>query len=138
MLRLVLPAVVLFAACDAGIPFPAQPWDLSGRSMDEDEAIRQKLRDEIDALVGDATCRDVSECSAVAIGSKPCGGPWFWMAYSTTVTDTAALQKLVATYDWVDAFINDKWGIGSNCAYTRDPILVCRDGACRNIQAPAQ
>ena len=45
-----------------------------------------RLEAEILTMIGSAGATDVAFCRQIAFGSKPCGGPWRYLAYSTAVT----------------------------------------------------
>lgn len=91
------------------------------------------------ALIGDADCRTDAQCSTVGVGSKPCGGPQAYLAYSTAVTDTAVLRQAVTRQADVDRAAHRRLGIASTCSVVPDPGAVCqlpplpsdRLGACR-------
>ena len=44
-----------------------------------------KLASEIYEIVASAECSDDAGCDYIAFGSKPCGGPWGYLVYSTSV-----------------------------------------------------
>ena len=45
------------------------------------------------ALIGDAACDDDSQCRTLPVGTKACGGPEYYLAWSTKRTDDAALRQ---------------------------------------------
>jgi len=55
----------------------------------------EDLDQQILNLIGVPTCVDVSSCASMAIGVKPCGGPWRYLVYSRAVTDEEALAAVV-------------------------------------------
>ena len=61
-------------------------------------AIRDPGRDEaaLQALVGDAACRDDTQCRTLPVGSLACGGPASYLAWSTLRSDEAALKAAAA------------------------------------------
>lgn len=87
------------------------------------------------ALIGGATCDTDSQCRTIAIGSKPCGGPEAYVAWSTKVTDAAALNEANANDNVVQA--PERGRLQSNCIVVTDPGAYCargrdaRQGICR-------
>ncbi|MFC3415547.1 hypothetical protein [Algoriphagus hitonicola] len=52
------------------------------------------LYEEIQSLSSSQTCSDLGEWSFVALGSKPCGGPWEYTAYSKRINVPEFLAKV--------------------------------------------
>jgi hypothetical protein len=51
-----------------------------------------RLRGEIAALIGPATCANLVNCRVAALGIDACGGPLEYVAYSWLSTEKAALE----------------------------------------------
>ena len=96
-----------------------------------------KPAEELRALVGDASCNDASQCRTVAWGSKACGGPQSYIAYSTLRTDTAKLEALAKRHAEAQARDNEASGRVSNCMLVTDPGAQCVAGRCEINKAPA-
>ncbi|MBC8055009.1 MAG: hypothetical protein H7Y61_00350, partial [Rhizobiales bacterium] len=47
------------------------------------------------ALIGAAGCESDAQCRSIGIGTKACGGPEFYLAWSIAGTDEAALLREV-------------------------------------------
>ena len=80
---------------------------------------------EVRRLVGNATCTADEQCRTLAFGAKACGGPQAYIAWSTLVTDAAALQ---AAADKHAARRRDELresGMVSDCALVADPGATC-------------
>lgn len=93
---------------------------------------------EIEALSKQEACEDASQWEYTAIGSKPCGGPSGYIAYSTQI-DTEYFLSRVALYTTLHEEFNKKWGINSDCAVEPVPIGVeCVDGEARLIYTESQ
>lgn len=92
-------------------------------------------RDLLMAEIGDAACDSSQQCKTVPIGSKGCGGPEGYLAYSTKRGDSAKIVRLAAE-DTAKAKQQDqRSGMVSNCMMMMDPGAVCSAGRC--ITAPA-
>ena len=50
----------------------------------------------LQALIGDAACRDDAQCRTLPVGSLACGGPASYMPWSTLRSDEAALKAAAA------------------------------------------
>ncbi len=88
------------------------------------------LRQVIIAEVQDGTCEGESECRFVGLGSKPCGGPWEYLIYTTNV-DTERILGLVEDYNELERIYNDKKGLGSDCSIAIAPdSVICDGGGC--------
>ncbi|MCC5914055.1 MAG: hypothetical protein JJU46_06740 [Balneolaceae bacterium] len=86
---------------------------------------------EISAVVGLATATDESYCSTIAIGAKPCGGPWGYLVYSSEDLDEEYLKELVNHYNELDHIRNVEEGRGSTCDYASKPELTYSNAKCR-------
>ncbi|WP_069132891.1 hypothetical protein [Rhodohalobacter halophilus] len=84
----------------------------------------------IEMEVGDAKANELSSCSTMAIGAKPCGGPWGYIVYSTEQSDTNKLQRLVDRYNELDDIRNREKGLGSMCDFATKPELELIGGQC--------
>ncbi len=91
------------------------------------EQLQQK-RDEIDALVNVA-CNNADDWKWIAIGSKPCGGPWGFMAYPKALAATNFIN-LVDNYNSFEAAGNTKFGFVSTCDIAAAPTRIeCINGS---------
>ncbi len=89
-----------------------------------------ELRTHIAAMIEPPSCSSTAECRAMAFGAKPCGGPWTYLVYSVTRTDTATLAEWVQRYNAREADLNRKEGRLSDCMLVAEPQPVCVQGQC--------
>ena len=62
------------------------------------------------------------------MGTKACGGPSLYIAYSLNINTTSFLKKVEEYTVYEDNF-NKKWSIFSDCSITPRPLGVeCRNG----------
>lgn len=94
------------------------------------EAELMEKEAKIRAMVGDASCDDVSACASMAFGAKPCGGPWEYLVYCTDSVNEDALQNLVDEYFELNQKYNAENGIVSDCAEVDEPELLIYQGIC--------
>ncbi|WP_242092301.1 hypothetical protein [Aestuariivivens sediminicola] len=97
---------------------------------DTELAELNELKLQIETLAGTSECNDDTMCKFIAFGSKPCGGPWSYLVYSTSI-NTVELENLVASYNEKENFFNEKWGIASDCALAQQPTsITCENNSC--------
>ena len=88
------------------------------------------LKIEIDRIIDASVCNESTECRSVAFGSKPCGGPWSYLVYSTSI-DEEKLLELVNQYNETEAQYNMNCDAFSDCMFVGPPNeLACEDGKC--------
>ena len=100
------------------------------RTEEGDRAILMEMRGEIDALIGEAAGTSIADCRYAGLGAKPCGGPWEYIVYSVSSTDSTALADQLAVYDAFEAEINERYGYVSDCSVPAIPVLAFKDGRC--------
>lgn len=123
MIRIATCVVVTFMAV-AGIG----DCNSDGPPAGEDDLA--KLEAEIRELIGEAPATDVSFCAAIAFGSKPCGGPWDYLVYSSEHTDADALKAKVDEYNRLQDRINREKGLVSDCMIVGPPEINFEGGFC--------
>ncbi|AUP79285.1 hypothetical protein [Flavivirga eckloniae] len=88
------------------------------------------LKADIEGLANESVCNDTTECKFIALGSKPCGGPWSYLVYTTSI-DVAQLEAAVRDYNKKEAAFNIKWNINSECEFALQPTNVsCENNTC--------
>jgi len=102
-------------------------------TKEEDLAELAALQEEIELLVDSGVCSENSDCESIAFGSKACGGPKTYLAFSTSI-NVQLLQQKVETYNALENSFNKKWGIISDCTYLLPPTSVqCINGKCTAV-----
>lgn len=125
-------ALLLTTACGDSTPttgeqgaappaVPTEPVDLAG------------LLQEIRMAAGIARADDVSQCRAIAVGEKPCGGPERYLVYSTLTADEARLQALVERYNAAAAQLARDQDLASDCQVIEEPMLGLEGGFCMPV-----
>ncbi len=88
------------------------------------------LKAEIETLASTSVCDGTTECKFIGLGSKPCGGPWSYLVYTTSI-DVDKLKAAVEDYNQKEAAFNGKWEIVSDCALALQPISIsCENNTC--------
>ena len=96
----------------------------------DDLARLATLKTELDFLVGEASCSELSECRALPFGANPCGGPWEYLIYSSINSDTLKIREKVDEYNEWNEVINERYGYTSDCNKAEVPQLLCLNGIC--------
>ncbi len=100
------------------------------RTEEGDRTQLMEMRREIDALVGEAAGASIADCRYAGLGAKPCGGPWSYIVYSVSSTDSTALAIRLTAYDAFEAEMNELYGYVSDCSIPAPPVLAFKDGLC--------
>ncbi len=86
-------------------------------------------------LTQDLSCTDSSVCSSIGIGSKPCGGPWKYLVYSTATVDGEQLRTAVADLNSYEAGYNQQEGLVSDCSLATPANPRCSNYKCIDLNA---
>lgn len=112
------PPSALMAAASAPPPAGGSaPKGLAGR-----------LLQDIKSEIGQAPCDSDSQCRTIGVGSKPCGGPEGYLAWSSKSSDRDRLVDLVARHRDARRLENEASGLLSDCRVVPDPGAACRPG----------
>jgi hypothetical protein len=118
-----LVTILLFACGGGSIADP--------RDAEQVKARIAELADEIQQVIGVAACSQDDQCASVAMGNKACGGPQFYLAYSTVDTDVNRLTSLAAEHRNASKQYNQLLGLISDCAFVMEPPVACMDNKCQ-------
>jgi hypothetical protein len=93
------------------------------------------MREEILALAADMQCGSSAECAFIALGVKPCGGPWRYVVYPAMAANASVLVDKIAQYNELNAVLNKRYSWVSDCMVVTPPNAVeCRDGKCVAVE----
>ncbi|MEP1487814.1 MAG: hypothetical protein ABJK28_05265 [Algibacter sp.] len=121
---------LIFIVCLSLVAFQCDEDDITPLTQEEEQTALNILKSEIENLADTSICNDTTECQFIGLGSKPCGGPWSYLIYSTSI-DTEKLESLVDTYNQKEKDFNTTWGIASDCALANPPTSVqCENNIC--------
>jgi len=102
--------------------------DDKNSSQEQEAQQLSEMFAEIEALASSESCDDASEWTFTSYGSKACGGPIGYIAYSQNIDTELFLQKVEEHRTAQQAF-NEKWGIISDCSVPQEPdTVVCENG----------
>ncbi|MEP5340172.1 MAG: hypothetical protein ABJL44_11300 [Algibacter sp.] len=121
---------LIFIVCLSLVAFQCDEDDITPLTQEEEQTALNILKSEIENLADTSICNDTTECQFIGLGSKPCGGPWSYLTYSTSI-DTEKLESLVDTYNQKEKDFNTTWRIASDCALVNPPTSVqCENNIC--------
>ena len=119
--RLATASLLILAASACGsAPPPAAP--AVGKTED--------LWKKIQAATADTSCDTQSQCHTIGFGSKACGGPERYMAWSSKNSDGAQLKALIAQHAAARRADDEREHMMSTCSMVSDPGATCRAGQC--------
>lgn len=126
MNKILLLLLVACSACtsQAGAP-PAQ--DSAPAAQGEAAATVAELK----RLVGAASCSSSAQCRTLPVGARPCGGPDFYLAWSSPHPNQAGLLALAERSRSQRKAESERTGELSTCQHIPDPGAVCVAGACQ-------
>lgn len=90
----------------------------------------EQLKITIEDYAATSVCGEGFECNYIAFGSKPCGGPWEYLIYTTSI-DTEQLIIMVNDYNELENNYNELCGAISDCTIPNEPIgFTCEENQC--------
>ncbi|MDO7172249.1 hypothetical protein [Mariniflexile sp. AS56] len=120
--------LILVTACLVLMAFQCDEDAVSTQETEQQDLNMSKKA--IEDLASTSICNDTFTCKYMALGSKPCGGPWGYLVYSSSI-NFEKLENMVAIYNKNEADFNKKWGIISDCAFATPPTsLKCENNIC--------
>jgi hypothetical protein len=106
------------------------------------QAPAEALWKKIQAANSDQRCDNSSQCHSLGVGSKACGGPENYIAWSSKNSDGAQLKALVEQHAAARRDDDKRLGMMSTCSVVSDPGASCRAGVCiineRSLMPPGQ
>lgn len=121
-----LPALGLalwLGACQGPVAAPQVPNTPAAPPAAADEAAA--LLAQIRAEIGQAPCSADAQCRTLPIGSRACGGPASWWAWSTANASAERLQGWAQRLEQVERDRQARQGLMSTCVIVPDPGASC-------------
>lgn len=104
--------------------------DQDNNSCEDYVSKLDQMRAKIQNLAEASVCNKNFECLSIALGSKPCGGPWTYLIYSTAI-NTLELHSLVDAYNKMEQEYNVACQQFSDCMFVSPPLrLKCENNKC--------
>ncbi len=101
------------------------------------QSLESKLnttQQQIQTIIGDASCENPSQCRVLPIGSRPCGGPAKYIAYSILNTDVKRLKVLAQQHRVTQRQINRIKKLVSTCEMVLQPPVACVNKHCSILE----
>jgi hypothetical protein len=95
-----------------------------------DEAALKALHEQIVKLIGEPRCVNLVHCRLLALGSRPCGGPSEYLAYSSGTANREILEAKAYEYGFLEEEVNRARGAAGTCEVLPEPQVRCLDGRC--------
>lgn len=80
-------------------------------------------------------CATSLQCSSIAIGAKPCGGPWRYAVYSKGNVNERELQRRADDLLAFEREYNRRNNVVSDCSLARPATPACVEGFCVDLNA---
>jgi len=91
-------------------------------------------KQEIQNYINSFSCSESLGCGFIALGAKPCGGPWSYLVFPNSV-NLPKLQEMVKAYNEMNRLYNIQTNAVSDCMVVAPPTEVkCVNGVCTIIK----
>lgn len=94
----------------------------------------KQLYQRMQRLTEDKSCRETTECKVLPVGSRPCGGPEQYLAYSAINTDEKLLAITNDRYTKLKQQQQQRLGMRSTCQMLPTPIAQCQLRQCSIVE----
>ena len=102
----------------------------AGAAPGSDEEALETLHQQIIAMIGEPRCENIVHCRLLALGSRPCGGPAEYLAYSSFVGKRDVLEAKAYEYGFLQEEVSRTRGVSGTCEVLAQPRLACVNGRC--------
>ena len=92
------------------------------------------LKNEARALAKPAGCTQVTQCTVMPLGSKPCGGPAEFLVYCAGSTDEKALQSKAQQATDAEKAANAANQMMGICTALSAPVVKLEKGSCAAVE----
>lgn len=129
-MRLAAAGLLMLTATACGSAPPAGPTQPTPSASPAATGKAAALWQKIQAVNADTSCDTASQCHTIGVGSKACGGPESYLAWSSKSNDGAALKALVEQHSAVRRADDERAQMMSTCMMVADPGASCRESRC--------
>lgn len=123
---LIVAAIMSFVGCGDGPGTPTVVYDKP--------TLDAKYK-AVSDLAAAPVCSATLQCSSIAIGAKPCGGPWRYLVYSRVNVNEEELRRRVDDLFAFEREYNMRNGVASDCSLAQPANPGCVDGMCVDLNA---
>jgi len=111
---------------------------LAGAASPSPSAKATELRAQIVREIGEPRCTEQAQCRTLGVGSRACGGPEEYLAYSTLTAQPERLQRLADAHRAARQAEHQGSGRLGTCIALMDPGARCIPATQRCELAPAK
>jgi hypothetical protein len=97
-----------------------------------------ELNQQIRSMAGMAYADDLKQCRLAEVGHRPCGGPEYYLAYSTTTVDEKVLQELIREHRELQINYQREHDVMGTCEVIPRPQLALQEGRCVAVKELAR
>ena len=94
-----------------------------------------EMDQQIRSMVGMAYAEDAKQCRLAEVGHRPCGGPDYYLGYSTSTVDAEVLAKLINEHRQLQQAYQQEFGIMGTCEVIPRPVVTLQGGRCVAVHA---
>ncbi|MCG7548744.1 hypothetical protein [Pseudoalteromonas sp. Of7M-16] len=105
---------------------------------DEDEVSEAGIKNQhayLNFITKDKSCDSNSQCIAIPVGSRACGGPSSYLLFSSKTADQSKVYELAKKLTDSEAQYNAKHGMISICEHLRQPSTQCVENTCVKLDS---
>lgn len=92
--------------------------------------ILDDVSEDLLSMVGNATCTEIAQCATVSVGHRGCGGPSWFLPFSTATTDADALESVASEHRRHYRSYVILTEAVSTCEALTPPTAMCVEGVC--------
>jgi hypothetical protein len=92
-----------------------------------------EIRERITVMIDGARCNNIVNCRILALGSRPCGGPEEFVAYSIWDTQVDEVRSLAAEYNFLREEVDAADGKVGTCNVLTEPAVNCINARCVTV-----
>jgi hypothetical protein len=92
-----------------------------------------ELRGRITLMIDAARCNNIVNCRVLGLGSRPCGGPEEYVAYSIWDTQVDEIRSLAAEYNFLREEVDATDGKVGTCEVLPEPAVNCINARCVTV-----
>jgi len=108
----------------------AASWSTPVIATNSDEEALATLHQQIVALIGEPRCENIVHCRVLALGSRPCGGPAEYVAYSSIAGNRELLEVKASEYAFLQEEVNRAHAATGTCHVLAQPRVACVNQRC--------
>lgn len=133
-------SILVFTALTVSFALPSTSWARAGEDEVDTRAERMKKQMEMQAAFAhidgmktvvnhlanlSLACETSSDCAAIAMGKRACGGPTSFVITSKANPSLSALVESIQLVTQAEVEANKKFGLASICSVKLPPSVSC-------------